>query len=222
MKKCLPYILILVLGFLYLRQCSQVRDLKSEIQDLELRPDTVYKNQGIKIPEPYPVPSPPEKVIVYLSDTVKATYKEIKFVDNFIGLYTPGYSDSILVNKWFLLLYPQNNKLISFDLTSSKLDIDLLTTQGLTVRNQYKLDLERYNYRMVNNSMTAKKKFLFQVKPELEYTFRPFNNLHDLNLGLNFKTRRFIYELGVNANYYPGLNQNKIKYDMLVGIKYRF
>lgn len=220
MKKYLPYLIALILGFLWLRQCSETKSLKSENEILESKSDTVFKRDTLKIPKPYPIYLKPEKVIIYKTDTTRVPYKEVKIVRDTIVLLSPE-TNPLKVNKQFLLQYPTSSKLVSFDLSHSKLQLDLLSIDGVISRNSYPLDFNRYNYRYSDNKMTVKKKRVLKVEPDISYSFRPLNNLHDLTFQLKFKTSKFSYNLGINTFLYPKFQQN-FGYDAQVGISYNF
>ena len=210
---------ILLLSFFLLRQCSIVNEQREDIENLEKVPDTVYREREIKVPKPYPVYTKPEKVIVY-QDTGRIIYKEIKTNGNSIVLFNSDSPDSTLISKNFLTRYPTNHKLISMDINGSNLKLQLLNTSGITLEERYSLNQSRYKYRYVNNQMTQDGKFKLKLEPELSYSFRPLNNLHDIDFGLNFKTSRFNYKLGANGFFYPNFNQ--LGYDAKVTIQYNF
>lgn len=220
MKKYLPYLIALILGFLWLRQCSVTKSLKSENEILESKSDTIWKTDTLKIPEPYPISVKPEKVIIYKTDTVTRVYKEVKIVKDTILLLSPE-TNPLKVNKQFLLQYPESSKLVSFDLSHSKLQLDLLSIHGIVSREIYPLDFNRYSYRYSDNQMTVKRRRFLKIEPELSYSFRPLNNFHDLIFQLKFKTSRFSYNLGINSFLYPKFQQN-FGYDAQVGISYNF
>ena len=220
MKKFTPYLLALILGFLWLKQCSEIKSLKSEREIINSKTDTIWKKDTIKIPKPYNIYLKPEKVIVYKTDTFNKVYKEVKFINDTIVLLS-NETTPMKVDKQFLLQYPTSSKLISFDLSNSKLQLDLLSTEGQITRNNYPLDFNRYKYRYSNNEMTVKKRTYFKLEPEVSYSYRPLNKFHDLSLLLKFKTSKFNYNLGINTFLYPKFKE-EIGYDALIGISYNF
>lgn len=218
MKTKVFLICILILGYICLNQYSRIKSLKEDVKILSIKTDTViYKDREIKIPEPYPVYLPPKIVEVYKTDTIR--FDSIHIQKEYITVYLPG--DSINVNNSFLALYPNNPKLISFDLSKKKFNLDLLDINGMVHRDKYDIDLERYSYRYVDNKMSLKNKSRFKLYPEVGYTFRPKNNLHDFKGILNFNTGDLIYEVGFQGSYYPNLKSD-IFLDGVIGIKYKF
>lgn len=92
---------------------------------------------------------------------------------------------------------------------------------GTTHEDQYILDLSQYNYQYVGNKLTSKKVNRVKLYPEIGYTYRPLNKLHDIDLSINFKTTRINYKVGLNGFYYPSFQKNP-GWDFVLGISYKF
>lgn len=225
MKKILTskYILIAILVVVCLFQLSVIRDLKNQshtTSDLGLiEPETVYVDKPIKVFEMYANKQNPKKVKVHKPDTVRIPYPEVKLERDTIILF--NNENYLGINKNYLTQYPTADKILGFNLTKTSLALQLLSIDGLTKQTEYGINLDKYNYRYSDKQLTFKPKPLVTISPDLEYSFRPTNNLHDLDLGLVFKTTRFKYKLGINAFYYPKWEISP-GYDFKVGIKYNF
>lgn len=226
MKKVLTlgkYVLIAVLSLLCLFEFSVIRDLKNQTQDVSdlttMKPETIYQDKPITLFKKYKNGQNPKKVKLYKPDTVRIPYKEVILVKDTLKLF--NNENYLGINTKYILQYPTADKLLSFDLTKSNLNLQLLSIDGVTKQTEYNINLDKYNYRYVDKQLTFKTKSVVKVVPEAEYTFRPMNNLHDLDLGLVFKTTRFNYKLGVNGFYYPKWDPN-LNYDFMVGVKYNF
>ena len=226
MKKvltCGKNIVIAVLALLCLFELSIIRDLKSQDSDVSdltsIIPDTVFIDRPIKVFEKYSNNKKPGKVKIFKPDTVRVLYPEVKLVKDTLILF--NNENYLGINKNYLLQYPTSDKLLSFNLTKTKLDLQLLSIDGITKQTEFDINLDKYNYRYVDKELSFKTKPVVKVSPELEYSFRPVNNLHDLDLGLIFKTTRFNYKLGINTFYYPVLKTNP-GYDFKVSVKYNF
>lgn len=227
MKKTITImgILILVLGYILFVTISQKKKIKDELDISKIKVHLVIKKKNIEVPKPYPVYQSAGKEIQYLPDTTKNKYDKLKLEYDHLVLLHNNQSnstvhDTLRIANSFLLQYPEASKLISFDLSKSKLILQLLRIDGIPVEDYYDLNLDNYNYRYSNGNMSNKRFGQFHLYPDLSYSFRPLNNLHDVDFDLNVKTTNFIYKLGANAFYYP--NWDKAGYDMKLTVQYNF
>lgn len=88
----------------------------------------------------------------------------------------------------------------------------------------FQVDPTKYQYLWVDGQLTAKKLSLFkriQFKPYVGATYRPLNNLTDIEGGIKLKTQHLEYKVGVNGFYYPRFQKNP-GWDVILGIQYEF
>lgn len=182
--------------------------------------DTVFINKPIELEPEFKFIEVPYLVTKYLpSDTVKISKVEIK--TDTLRLY---YQDSTYLNisSLFLTQYPKTDRLLQMLLDNDNLKLNLQNTKGEVYSKEFKINLNSYSYNYVNNKLTSKKvSFYKKFDFFTELTVRPFNNLWDLDLGLEYKTNKFNYTLGLNGFYYP--NQKKdFGSDLFLRIRYKF
>lgn len=210
------YIVIgLLLVLLFVNQCEKI--IRPDIGDINTRTDTVYVDKLLPGRVEYKYITQPYEVIVY-------KYREVTRVDSItlkgdtIIVYN---TDTIFqtLNSRFLNLYPNNDKLIQFDLTNRNLELDLLTTEGKEIRKKYDINLERNNYRYVNNQLSLRPKLISKFDFNTEVLARPFVQMYDLNLNLSLKTGKFTYIGGLNSYYYPTFESN-VKFTPIFVIRY--
>lgn len=186
-------------------------------EDVNSKTDTLYIDRYLKgLPE-YKFITLPGKVYFFKS-------KEGSKVDSVILRDSTIYLlhvDTLVteVKTSFLTLYPQHPKLIQFDLTNKRLRLDLFNRDGIEYREEYTMNLERNNYRYVNNHLTIKPKLVSRFDINAEYYIRPMVNMHDLNLNLSLKTGQITYIGGLSLYYYPNIN-NSINLTPILGIRY--
>lgn len=214
--------LLIGLGFLYLNQCSEIKDLRSliNLEQGNLKTDTVIRIDTIKIPEPYPIKSAPEVITIYEKEPTKV-YENISLIGDSIKLFNVG-KDSLLMTSLFLSSYPMNPKLLYFSLSNKSMNLSLMSIDGRVQTNQYKLDLNKYDYSYQLSGMSLKpKNNKWSIKPYLSYNLRIKNQFHDLGFGLKLNTNRFTYEAGLNGYYYPTILKNP-GIDLQLGVTYNF
>lgn len=185
--------------------------------DLNNKTDTIYVDKYLPGKTEYKYITVPKEVIIY-KDREVIKWDTLKTKGDTITIYK---KDSILieVKTNFLLLYPENPKLIGFDLNNKEVSLDLLSKQGKEYTEKYNINTLNNSYRYINNKMTVKPKLISGFNISGEYYFRPLINYHDLNINLNLKTGKFTYIGGLNTYYYPSI-ENKLNYTPVVGIRY--
>jgi len=218
-------LIILVIGYFLFVTLSQKKKVEDELNITKIKVHLVIKQKNIQVPKPYPVYYSAEKEIQYLPDTTKNKYDSLKLEYDHLVLLHNNQSnttvhDTLRIANSFLLQFPESSKLISFDLSKSKMVLQLLRIDGIPVADYYDLNLDNYNYRYSEGRITTKRFGQFHLYPNLSYSFRPINNLHDIDFDLNIKTTNFIYKLGANAFYYP--KWDKTGYDMKLTLQYNF
>lgn len=220
MKNLKSWIVVLIgilLMIVITHQCTQIKDLKSEMKLSSQKTDTVKIPVPYKIPDPYFEELNPEVVTIYKKDTV-TQYPLFKLKGKDIMLV--GDKDSLVVAGNYLNTFVLHDKLLHLGLTKKKLSLSTLGIDGVTQTRTYPIDLDEYNY-SYSTKLTYKKIHNFSIKPSLEYSYRPFNNFHDIDMMLNFKTKKFNYKLGLNGFYYPSLKQNP-GWDVKISLSYNF
>ena len=117
------------------------------------------------------------------------------------------------------LLYDSISQII---LKNNWLEITTKNTLDSTYKiRKFNIDLSKYNYNWTDNQLTYKKKLNLKLVPYIKGSYRPFNNLTDLNAGISLETGKFNYNLGFNLFYYPNLS-NKVGKDLEISISYKF
>lgn len=226
MKKYLPYIVILILVILLVKDCKKEKssyDPKSE------KTETIYSQKPWVPEKPFEIIQNPKTLIWFygIKDTSSVKpYQEVKLENGSVILYTDEFT-KLGISKNYLLLFPEADKLISFDLCKSELQLNLLDINGNIFRKDYTIDLDSYKYRYttdnhlsVANQNKVKSRSL-RIEPDMKYQFRPINNFHDISFTLKFKTKGLNYELGINSSYYPSISK-KIHKDLILGLSYNF
>lgn len=221
--------LILGLGFLIsafiLGLLGVIKYFQDEIIEIKanqnpIKTDTVYITKVINLPEPFPVILNPTTIEIYKTDTV-SKYNTFSLREKDLVLSTPDLMDSVLISKTYLNTFILSPKLLHIGLTKNQFNFSIMNIDGSTQRRIHPIDLDNWNYQFVNGTFSSKKITKFKLEPNLSYMYRPLNNLHDMELSLNFKTSRIYYKLGVNGFYYPNLRKLP-GYDISLGITYNF
>lgn len=215
MKKesLIPIGIALIFCSLWLRECNVNRNLEDTINSIReeenKETDTIISDKPFIEPDPLPIQSKPDKVIIYPKDTANYPYKEIVFIKDTIRLYN-NELDKFDIHSDFLLQYPEAPKLVSFELSKEYLELSLLEKSGSIIGKGYILDLDNRKYAFQGNKLTSAilPQTSFIRKPptlylNAHYEYRPLPNFHDFNLDFNIETKRFIYTLGINGYIYP-------------------
>lgn len=227
MKKTIAIlgILVLTLGYFLLVNLAGNKKLKDENKILSKKTKIVEVKKFIEVPKPYKVFLKPDVEIRYLPDTTRNKYDSILLVGNSILLFNHtitnlAKTDTLTISKRYLQQFPANSKLISFDLTKDNLELQLLRINGMPIAERYTINTNNYKYRYSDGLMSTKRIRNFKILPELGYSYRLINNLHDVDFDLNIKTTNFNYKAGANAFYYP--TWNKAGYDFKLTVQYNF
>ena len=141
------------------------------------------------------------------TDTLRLYYQDSTYLD---------------ISSLFLTQYPKTDRLLQMLLDNNNLKLNLQNTKGEVYSKEFKINLNSYSYNYVNNKLTSKKvSFYKKFDFFTELTVRPFNNLWDLDLGLEYKTNKFNYTLGLNGFYYPNQKKN-FGSDLFLRVRYKF
>lgn len=203
MKKAKNIATLILIGFtIYL--CFRNYKLSREVNSLEQAvneiPDTVYTEKPFKPEKKYSEKIEPGKILVH--DNKQPTL----FPDSM--LRQPVISDQ--------------DSLVQIVLKKDKLNLSLFNKETNTYSTRlFPIDLDKYNYNWYEGQLTRKKVARFSLNPYIYGKYRPFNNLLDMGTGIEFKTNRFNYKLGINAFYYPKF-QSGIGTDLELSVQYKF
>lgn len=88
----------------------------------------------------------------------------------------------------------------------------------------YEIRPDKYQYIWVDGMLTTQKlpwHKRVSLKPFAEASYRPLNNLLDVEAGIKLKTQHINYSVGVNGFYYPKFQKNP-GWDVKIGIQYEF
>ena len=204
MKKAKNIVTLILLGFtIYL--CFRNYKLSREVNSLEQAvneiPDTVYTEKPFKPEKKYSEKIEPGKILVH--DNKK---QPTLFPDSM--LRQPVISDQ--------------DSLVQIVLKKDKLNLSLFNKETNTYSTRlFPIDLDKYNYNWYEGQLTQKRIKRFSLNPYIYGKYRPFNNLLDMGTGIEFKTNRFNYKLGINAFYYPKF-QSRIGTDLEFSVQYKF
>lgn len=203
MKTFKRALFIVLLGFtIYL--CFRNYKLSREVDSLELAvneiPDTVYTEKPFKPEKKYSEKVEPGKILVH--DNKQPTL----------------FPDSMLRQP----VISNQDSLVQIVLKKDKLNLSLFNKETNTYSTRlFPIDLDKYNYNWYEGQLTQKRLKRFSLNPYIYGKYRPFNNLLDMGTGIEFKTNRFNYKLGINAFYYPKF-QSGIGTDLEFLVQYKF
>lgn len=204
MKKAKNIVTLILIGFtIYL--CFRNYKLSREVNSLEQAvneiPDTVYIKKPFKPEKKFSEEKEPDRILVY--DKKK--------------------SDSLPDNSIRQHLISKQDSLVQFVLKRNQLNLSLLNKETNTYSTRlFQIDLDKYSYNWYEGQLTQKRvKRFSSLNPYIYGKYRPFNNLLDMGTGIEFKTNRFNYKLGINAFYYPKF-QSGIGTDLEFSVQYKF
>lgn len=203
---------------LTVRACKNEKSVVS-VGDFKSLPDTIYQDKPLIIRDTvYKYEVLPTQIVYWGRSQARDTIKEIKILRDTIRLFYA--KDSLDINSDFLLKYPNTDRLIQLKL-DDYLTLNLITPSGQEVSKIWKLD-EGYSYNYYIQDMTHQKpKIWKRIHPFGELQIRPFNQMYDLNLGINYNTKGFKYEIGFNLFYYPEI-QKGVGRDLFLRLNYTF
>lgn len=202
MKKAKNIATLILIGFtIYL--CFRNYKLSREVNSLEQAvneiPDMVYIKKPFKPEKKFSEEKEPDRILVY--DKKKSD----------------SFPDSIRQN-----LISKQDSLVQLVLKRNKLNLSLLNKESNTYSTRsFQIDLDKYSYNWYKGQLTQKRVKRFSLNPYIYGKYRPFNNLLDMGTGIEFKTNRFNYKLGINAFYYPKF-QSGIGTDLELSVQYKF
>lgn len=204
MKKAKNIVTLILIGFtIYL--CFRNYKLSREVNSLEQVvneiPDTVYIKKPFKPEKKFSEKKEPDRILVY--DREK--------------------SDSLPDNSIRQPLISKQDSLVQIVLKRNQLNLSLLNKETNTYSTRlFQIDLDKYSYNWYEGQLTQKRiKRFSSLNPYIYGKYRPFNNLLDMGTGIEFKTNRFNYKLGINAFYYPKF-QSGIGTDLEFSVQYKF
>lgn len=210
MKKAKHISALIILGFtifLCFRNYKLSREVNSLEQAVNEIPDTVYQDKPFKPEKKYSEEIEPGKILVY---------------DNSYDNRQPTlFSDSMLRQPAIRAISKQDS-LVQIVLKKDKLNLSLFNKETNTYSTRlFPIDLNKYSYNWYEGQLTQKRVKRFSLNPYIYGKYRPFNNLLDMGTGIEFKTNRFNYKLGINAFYYPKF-QSGIGTDLEFLVQYKF
>lgn len=209
MKKAKNIVTLILIGFtIYL--CFRNYKLSREVNSLEQAvneiPDTVYKDKPFKPEKKYSEEIEPDRILVY--DNSYDNRQPTLFPDSMLR------QPAIAISK--------QDSLVQIVLKRNKLNLSLLNKESNTYSTRsFQIDLNKYSYNWYEGQLTQKRIKRFSLNPYIYGKYRPFNNLLDMGTGIEFKTNRFNYKLGINAFYYPKF-QSGIGTDLEFSVQYKF
>jgi hypothetical protein len=153
MKKYLIYTLFLILlaVIVYL---GFFREPKIEFVSYPVyRTDTIYVYETIKVPKPYPVPTPPSTVEIYLVDSLAIDSLKLELSKQNIILQ--GLYSQIEISQNFLKQFPYNPKLLGLELSFDSLSLSILKTNGIPESQTFPIFLSGFKYRWTNEGLSS-------------------------------------------------------------------
>ena len=190
----------IILCFAYFRQKQEISKLNAQSKVVG-KIDTVYINKPFKVEPAFKTTILPKYVFLYGNVSNSQTANDANSFQS-----QQAHKEDSLIQ----VVLDQDDLSLSFknslDSTYFKLD--------------YKINLDGYKYNWVNGNMTVQKiGSKLKLVPYVYTKYRPIHSMVDLGIGLNLKTQKFQYKLGINGYYYPGL-KNKIGFDPEISITY--
>lgn len=202
MKKAKHISTLILIGFtifLCFRNYKLSREVNSLEQAVNEIPDTVYIKKPFKPEKKFSEEKEPDRILVY--DKKKSD----------------SLPDSIRQN-----LISKQDSLVQIVLKRNQLNLSLLNKESNTYSTRlFQIDLNKYSYNWYEGQLTQKRIKRFSLNPYIYGKYRPFNNLLDMGTGIEFKTNRFNYKLGIDAFYYPKF-QSGIGTDLEFSVQYKF
>lgn len=160
-------------------------------------PDTAYK--VIEIPSKLNTTMIPSTVTLPPNRKNKATKDEVD---------VPRMTDSVA----------------AVELNKNHFKFTFQDSLGNVSQLDYEIHPEKYQYLWVDGMLTTQKlpwHKRVSLKPFAEASYRPINNLLDVEAGLKLKTQHVNYSVGINGFYYPKFQKNP-GWDVRIGIQYEF
>jgi len=122
--------------------------------------DTIQVPVPYEVPVPYPKEVPPKIVYQYYSGFDSITLDSLLWRISENELLIEYMSQSLSYNERFLVSYPLNPKLLSFDLNRDSMNLSLLNPDGDLFSYNYPIDLNNFKYRWVDHQLTRKNDIL--------------------------------------------------------------
>lgn len=118
--------------------------------------------------------------------------------------------------------FSDQDSLFQILLERNKLQLNLVNQGSGTYSSRiFPIDLENYQYNWYQGKLTFKENPKLRIKPYAYAKYRIFHNLLDIGAGISFKTKKFDYNLEINAYHYPSYMKG-IGTDLEISIKYNF
>lgn len=146
-----------------------------------------------------------------LVDRGEAGYDGFYFRD-----FTPDYT---MPASW----RPDQDSLVQILFDRKSLELSLFN-RGVQkyITKTYHLDMERYKYNWTpSQGLTYDKKPLLEIGPYVTAKYQIFNKVPSLGAGIQFKTRKLDYNIGISSQYDDRFNK-PFQVDAEVSITYRF
>ncbi len=115
------------------------------VDDYQYKTDTLYKDTLYLPGKPYPVPTPPRTVKIYLTDS--SVIDSLKLLLQDQEVIIAGLEDTIALHEAYLKQFPENPKILNMDLSRDTLNFGLLFISGQIQERSWPIDLNRFNYR---------------------------------------------------------------------------
>lgn len=198
---------------------SMNKALREKLENTPLSIDTVFINKPYQIVSSYRSIQIPKMVFIHKVDTVSIAHIEQR--DSLV-IITKTDSVKVEYQDKFLTNYPGYPKLIQLLSDAQELRLTTFNIDGVISTSIYPVDYTRFKYNYHLGELTRKKiPFTRKLSPVVQYTLRPVHMLHDLDVGLKYNTSKFNYELGLNLNYYPRIN-DKLRLDPYLRVSLNF
>lgn len=144
-------ILILLVSFIHWFQtCSTQRPQPDQI--FPTKTDTIFIDRPYEVEKPLPLPVKPVTLVQWKTEQVTIDSVVLKHDT----VYITTENNSFSYHERFLALFPENPKLLGIELRKKDFNISTLKPSGEITTENFKVDLERYNYRYTENSLSAK------------------------------------------------------------------
>lgn len=180
----------------------------------------------------YPGVKQPEKILYWDSKisagTSSSQVGKTSSIDSSIttnksisGFYFRDFSSNTYPAEWS----PSKDSLVQLLLDRNNIAFSFYNRGAQKyLTKSYTLDLERYKYNWAPSfGLTYEKKALFEISPYIYGRYLVFQKVPTIGTGIQFKTRKIDYNLGVSWTLNDRINTySKFKPDLELQVTYRF
>jgi hypothetical protein len=197
----LPYLLLVVMGWLLYLQYQNSQALKENKESLEYWQKEGFKTDTVKVQSVYNTPQNiypnyvgPKNYYSYLDDT---SSNILKYLDSVLQVNDSLGKTLATINSQYIKKFPTKPKLIYGEFKQDSLRLDFLEISGEVHRYDYLVNFRRFNYQWVD-SLRAMEKSFTPSKPVQNKAH--FMGLY-ANTGYDFLLKQPVVSADINWGY---------------------